>query len=186
MKFGLIVLATLVLCSVAAVFLLTDVGYVIISFRGYLIEMSVPVLLSAVAGLFVAVWLVRRVIAAPRKLGEAAGRYRSGRAELKLTQGMIEVAEGNFARGEKLLARAAKTSDTPLFNYLQAARAAHLQGLDERRDEWLRLAFENNPDIGIDKICGGFGAATADFFLDTATGVKRIRMVLRPYKSIDA
>jgi HemY protein len=146
MKFGLIVLATLVLCSVAAVFLLTDVGYVIISFRGYLIEMSVPVLLSAVAALFVGVWLVRRVIAAPRKLGEAAGRYRSGRAELKLTQGMIEVAEGNFARGEKLLARAAKTSDTPLFNYLQAARAAHLQGLDERRDEWLRLAFENNPE----------------------------------------
>ena len=146
MKFGLIVLATLVLCSFAAVFLLTDAGYVIISFRGYLIEMSVPVLLSAVAALFVAAWLIRKMIAAPRKLGEAAGRYRSGRSGLKLTQGMLEVAEGNFARGEKMLARAAKSSDTPLFNYLQAARAAHLQGLDERRGEWLKLAFETNPD----------------------------------------
>jgi HemY protein len=59
---------------------------------------------------------------------------------------MIEVAEGNFARGEKLLARAASTSDAPLFNYLQAARAAHLQGKDERRDEWLKLAYEHTPE----------------------------------------
>jgi len=56
------------------------------------------------------------------------------------------VAEGNFARGEKLLARAAGTSDAPLFNYLQAARAAHLQGKDERRDEWLKLAYEHTPE----------------------------------------
>ena len=34
---------------------------------------------------------------------------------------MIEVAEGNFARGEKLLARSAGESDAPLLNYLQAA-----------------------------------------------------------------
>ena len=33
----------------------------------------------------------------------------------------------------------------PLFNYLQAARAAHLQGSDQRRDEWLRLAYEHTP-----------------------------------------
>jgi HemY protein len=146
MKFGLIVLASLIVCTVAAVFLLTDSGYVAISFRGYLIEMSVPVALGFVAIFLAAIWLVRRLIVAPRKLGEAAGRYRAGRAGLKLTQGMIEVAEGNFARGEKLLARAAKTSDAPLFNYLQAARAAHLQGLDERRDQWLKLAFEHSPD----------------------------------------
>jgi HemY protein len=59
---------------------------------------------------------------------------------------MIEVAEGNFARGEKLLARAAGSSSAPLFNYLQAARAAHLQGKDERRDEWLRLAYDETPE----------------------------------------
>ena len=59
---------------------------------------------------------------------------------------MIAVAEGNLARGEKLLGRAASTSDSPLFNYLQAARAAHLQGKDERRDEWLKLAYEQTPE----------------------------------------
>ena len=29
---------------------------------------------------------------------------------------------------------------------LQAARAAHLQGKDERRDEWLRMAFQDAPE----------------------------------------
>lgn len=146
MKFGLIIIAALIVFSAAAVFLLTDTGYVVISFRGYLIEMSVPVLLGIAVLIIVAIWILRRLVAAPRKLGEAAGRYRSGRAGLKLTQGMIEVAEGNFARGEKLMGRAAKSSDTPLFNYLQAARAAHLQNFDERRDEWLKLAFEQTPE----------------------------------------
>jgi len=146
MKFGAIVVIALIISAVAAHFLLGDPGYVAINFRGYLIEMSVPVLVSLVVLLVISIWLVRRMIQAPRRLGEAAGRYRAGRAGQKLTLGMIEVAEGNFARGEKLLARAASTSDAPLFNYLQAARAAHLQGKDERRDEWLKLAYEHTPE----------------------------------------
>jgi len=145
MKFGAIVVVALILSAFAAHFLLGDPGYVAINFRGYLVEMSVPVLLGLAVLLVIVVWLIRRLIQAPRRLGEAAGRYRAGRAGLKLTRGMIEVAEGNFARGEKLLARAAGTSDAPLFNYLQAARAAHLQGKDERRDEWLKLAYEHTP-----------------------------------------
>ena len=146
MRFAFIVALTTVISALAAHFLLGDRGYVVISFRGYLVEMSVPVLLGLIALLVFAIWLIRRVIQAPRRLGEAAGRYRAGRAGQKLTRGMIEVAEGNFARGEKLLARAASTSDAPLFNYLQAARAAHLQGQDARRDEWLKLAYEQTPE----------------------------------------
>ena len=146
MKFGAIVVAVLIVAAIAAHFLLGNPGYVGISFRGYLIEMSVPTLVVLAAALVFAVWLIRRLIQAPRLLGEAAGRYRSNRAGARLTRGMIEVAEGNFARGEKLLARAADTSDAPLFNYLQAARAAHLQGQDSRRDEWLKLAYEQTPE----------------------------------------
>jgi len=146
MKFGALVIIALILSAIAAHFLLGDPGYVAINFRGYLIEMSVPVLVGFAVLLVITVWLVRRLVQAPRRLGEAAGRYRAGRAGQKLTRGMIEVAEGNFARGEKLLARAAGTSDAPLFNYLQAARAAHLQGKDERRDEWLKLAYEHTPE----------------------------------------
>ena len=145
MKFSIIVVVATLLFAFAGHFLLQDPGYVAINFRGYLVEMSVPVLLGIAAALIFAVWAIRKLVIAPRLIGEAAGRYRSGRAGQKLTRGMIEVAEGNFARGEKLLARAASTSDAPLFNYLQAARAAHLQGSDQRRDEWLKLAYEHTP-----------------------------------------
>lgn len=146
MKLGLIVVFVAILSAIAAQALLSDPGYVAISIRGHLFEMSVPVLLLFVIVIVAAILLIRFLIVAPRRLGEAAGRYRSGRAGQKLTRGMIEVAEGNFARGEKLLARAAGSSDAPLFNYLQAARAAHLQGRDERRDDWLKLAYEETPE----------------------------------------
>jgi HemY protein len=145
-KIGLIVVLALFASAFAAHFLLSDPGYVAINFRGYFIEMSVPVLALLTAALFGLIWLLRKIILAPRRIGEAAGRYRSARSGRKMTRGMIEVAEGNFARGERLLARAASTSDSPLFNYLAAARAAHLQSSDERRDEWLRLAYQEIPE----------------------------------------
>jgi len=145
-KIGIIVVLALFASAFAAHFLLSDPGYVVINFRGYLVEMSVPVLVFLAAALFALIWLLRKVIMAPRRIGAAAGRYRSIRSGRKMTLGMIEVAEGNFARGERLLARAASTSDSPLFNYLQAARAAHLQGRNERRDEWLRMAYQEVPE----------------------------------------
>jgi len=145
-KIGLIVVLVLFASAFAAHFLLSDPGYVVINFRGYLVEMSVPALMLLTAALFGFIWLVRKIVLAPRRIGEAAGRYRSARSGQKMTRGMIEVAEGNFARGERMLARAASTSDSPLFNYLQAARAAHLQGRNERRDDWLKIAYQEIPE----------------------------------------
>ena len=145
MKFGLLVIVALIISAIGANFLLQDPGYVVINFRGYLVEMSVPVLVALVVSLFLSIWLVVKLFHAPRKLGEAAARYRAGRAGLRLTRGVIEVAEGNFAKGERLLAWAAGVSEAPLLNYLQAARAAHLLGQSERRDTWLKQAYENLP-----------------------------------------
>jgi HemY protein len=146
MKFGLIFIVALILSALAASLLLQDPGYVVISFRGYLVEMSVPILLAIFVLLLITIWFTIKLFHAPRKLGEAAGRYRAGRAGQRLTRGIIEVAEGNFAKGERLLTRSAGVSDAPLLNYLQAARAAHLLGQDDRRDDWLRLAYEQSPE----------------------------------------
>ena len=46
MKLGLLVIFTLIGSAVAASLLLQDPGYVVINFRGYLVEMSVPALLA--------------------------------------------------------------------------------------------------------------------------------------------
>jgi len=146
MRFGLLIVIALAISAIAAQFLLQDPGYVVINFRNYLVEMSVPVLVSLVAILFIAIWLIAKLIKAPKRLGEAAGRYRSYRAANRLTRGLIEVAEGNFAKGERILIRSAGVSETPLLNYLQAARAAHLQGHYQQRDNWLRQAYERMPE----------------------------------------
>jgi len=145
MKFGILVILALIGSALGAALLLQDSGYVIISFRGYIVEMNVWVMLLSIILLYLSVRIVLKLFRAPRQLGQAAGRYRAGRAGQRLTRGVIEVAEGNFAKGERLLARAASVSESPLLNYLQAARAAHLLGQDGRRDTWLKQAYENLP-----------------------------------------
>ena len=93
MKFGFVVVLALIISALAANFLLQDPGTVVITFRGKIIEMSVFVLGLLIFLLFASIWAFSYLMKAPRKLGEAAGRYRSGRAGQRLTRGVIEVAE---------------------------------------------------------------------------------------------
>ncbi|MFK8052494.1 MAG: heme biosynthesis HemY N-terminal domain-containing protein [Woeseiaceae bacterium] len=146
MKLALLFVVALVIGTIAAQFLMADPGYVVINFRGYVVEMSVPVLVFLIAMTLLTAWLAVKLIRAPRKLGEAAAGYRGRRAGKRFTQGLIEIAEGNYAKGERMLTRGATHADAPLLNYLAAARAAQLQNQDERRDNWLKLAYENEPD----------------------------------------
>jgi uncharacterized protein HemY len=55
-KFGILVVLALLVSVVAANALLSDPGYVAISIRGYLVEMSVPVLLLVLVLLLIAIW----------------------------------------------------------------------------------------------------------------------------------
>ena len=146
MRAGLWGVAAVFIGAFAAHFLLRDRGYVLVNFLGYVIEMSVPVLVLVLAGAYVGVRLLVAVWRAPRRLGEAAAERRLRRAGEKLTKGLIHMAEGDWSKGERVLARSVRGSDSPLIHYLMAARAAQLQGSDERRDDWLRLAYEELPE----------------------------------------
>jgi HemY protein len=144
-KVGLVIVLSLIVGALAAHLVLADNGYVLINFRGYVVETSVPVLLLALVLSYVAVRLVVQVWRAPRRLGEAWARARIKYAGRQATKGYIALAEGRLARGERLLTRGARSSETPLLNYLAAARAAQMQGDRERRDGWLRMACEQEP-----------------------------------------
>ncbi len=145
MKTGLIILLVLALGALVANYAMQDNGYVLINFLGYQAEMSVPVLAFLLILAYTGVRLLVHVWRAPRRLGEAAARRRVRKAGERITQGYIELAQGNFARGEKLLTKGARNSETPLLNYLAAARAAQAQGDTERRDNWLKMAGEQEP-----------------------------------------
>lgn len=142
MRLGVAAVAAVLLASFAAHFLLADRGYVLINFRGYVIEMSVPGLVI----LLVAAYLLARAVAlvfdAPRRWRAAREARRLERSGSQLAEGLRHLIEGNWARSERLLTQSGKRADAPSVNYLLAARAAHLQGATERRNEWLKLAHD--------------------------------------------
>jgi len=145
MKVGLVVILALIVGALAAHLVLADNGYVLVNFRGYVIETSVPILALVLVLGYLAVRVLVQVWRAPRKLGEAWARARINYAGRQATKGYIALAEGRLARGERLLTRGARQSETPLLNYLAAARAAQMQGDRSRRDSWLRMACEQEP-----------------------------------------
>ncbi len=149
MRYGVWGVAALLVGAFAAHFLLQDNGYVLINFRGYVVEMSVPGLVFALVVLYVVVRVLVRIWRMPRDLGTAVAEHRVRRAHRKLTRGFIHLSEGDWRAGERLLTRGLKGSDTPLVNYLMAARAAQLQGSAERRNEWLKLAYEELPEAEV-------------------------------------
>ncbi|MGY3941984.1 heme biosynthesis HemY N-terminal domain-containing protein [Aeromonas tecta] len=124
-------------------------GYVLISLGNYTVESSVT---SAVilAVLFYGVlhileWLLGRVFGLRRKTKGWFGTRRRRKANLQTVNAALAMAEGHYSQAEKLLVKGADNSETPLLNYLSAARVAQARGDDIRRDHYLQKAQEENP-----------------------------------------
>ena len=127
-----------------------DPGYVLISYAGWSVESSLSLFLLGVVLSFSAFYLAVRLLAGtwhlPKRLAYWQRQRRSIRSRIRTNRGLIALAEGNWASAERLLSRAAKTSDTPLINYLGAARAAQKQDSEQRRDQYLSKAYESMPE----------------------------------------
>jgi HemY protein len=127
-----------------------DPGYVLLSYSGWSVETSLGLFLAALAIAFALLYFTIRLLAGtfhlPLRLGGWQRRRHAARARRRTNRGLIALAEGNWPRAERDLSRAAKTSDTPLINYLGAARAAQKQDAEDRRDQYLSQAYESMPD----------------------------------------
>lgn len=130
-----------------------DPGHALLSYGDWSLETSLALLLGViVAGYFVVnllVRLVRGTIHLPRNLRERRERRSVSKARQELTQGLLELAEGHWAEAEKHLNKHVEHCETPLLNYLASARAAQHQGAHDRRDRYLRQAFEAMPSAEI-------------------------------------
>jgi HemY protein len=140
MRFGVAAVLAILLGAFLAHFLLADRGYVLINFRGYVIEMSVPGLVILLVLSYLFVRALVGVAEAPRRWRAARSQRQLERRDSDLTAGLTQLIEGNWARSERLLTQGLKHADAPLANYLLAAHAAQLQGAVDRRDQWLTLA----------------------------------------------
>jgi HemY protein len=145
MKKGLYLAAALLLGAVLASILMRDTGYVALRFAGYLVEMSAVTFALVVLGAYAAIRVLVRAFNARKLWKEKQRARRWERARRSLAQGTLELAEGDWETAENTLIRYARDAEIPAAHFLIAARAADLQGAEQRRDEWLNKAMEFAP-----------------------------------------
>ncbi len=105
--------------------------------------------LLACVGFYLLVSLLRHGFGMRRSFSRFRAARLGSKANRALTQGLIQLTEGHWDKAEKLLVDHAPYSDTPLLNYLAAARAAHMREAYERRDELLKQAIESDSKANV-------------------------------------
>ena len=74
---------------------------------------------------------------------------REHKSHTKTQQGLAALIEGRWKKAERLLLEGANQSIEPLINYLSAARAAHEQSAFDRRDRYIKKAYEVAPKANL-------------------------------------
>lgn len=149
MKLLFFSLVIVLLAAIIAVAAHKDPGYLLINYHGWVIESSVLFALTILVVLFVVFYISLRFLVQTRHMPQRLQQWQQQRhisqAGESLTSGLIELASGNWSKAEKKLLRHVEHSQSPLLNYLGAARAAQKRGDEERRDYYLRQAHETTP-----------------------------------------
>lgn len=127
-----------------------DAGYLLIGFGSKTIEMSLLlVALLVLIALFlfwVLWWLLIGSVTAAKSFTELVTFGGSERAQKRTASGLIDFIEGNWQQAHKKLLRAAPKIETPLINYLAAARSAYEMGNSAEAMRLLKHAGDTIPD----------------------------------------
>jgi len=146
--------------AVAAAFLIQswlsgydDPGYVLIGLGHWSLETSVMVFAVAQIIAFFFLYIFFRLLGVlvrlPTKIKHKGKNIKFNRSQEALISGLVDSAEGNWEKAEKILIKHASNSGAPLLHYLTAARAAQSRGAIEKRDEYLRKATEQSGETDI-------------------------------------
>lgn len=130
-----------------------DPGYLLITVNHWSIETT---LWFAVLILLISFFLLHTLLILITKLGRShvafrrwQTRRRAQKAQAKTQKGLIEFSEGHWAQAKNYLIKALPDTDSPLLNYLTAARAAQEMGDNQLRDDYLREAQQSMPNAKI-------------------------------------
>lgn len=153
MRWLAIALLLLLVAVGAAALLQQDPAHVRIMLGAWTVETTLTFALAALVVAFVLLHYLLRVtgllLRTPRSWRRGRRGQRAEKARRGLSRGLIEMAEGRWEQAERWLTRHAAESDTPLLNYLAAARAAQQAGAYDRRDRYLKAAIEANPEADV-------------------------------------
>lgn len=150
----LVLIFLVLLASVwLGVHLQRDPGYVLIAIHHWTIETTFWVALIGVFLLFIlfhmGLIVIHWVHHLPTSWRNQRAKHRSQQAQSKTRQGLIEFSEGHWLQAKNHLIKALPGTDTPLLNYLTAARAAQEMGDNKLRDDYLREAQQSMPEAKI-------------------------------------
>jgi HemY protein len=144
----LLILAAMLLGALTLAGLRADTGYILIALGNTSVEMSfwfgALMLVIIVALLLLVSRLVRGTLNLSRRISQ--GMMSSARAQRRTTSGLIDFIEGNWKQAQRKLLRAAKRTETPLINYLAAARCAYEAGDRKTALELLHKAEQSSPN----------------------------------------
>ncbi len=149
MKTLLLIVLVLLASVFVTLFAIEDPGYVLVTRAPWSIEMPLTLFVLLLAVGFVALHFLWRLLRGIWGIPRDVTRWRLGRnarkARLALTQGLVYLAEGNWAKAQAQLVSGLPHSDNPLLNYLGAACASQATGDTEKRDEYISRAQQAAP-----------------------------------------
>ena len=130
-------------------------GYVLIGVGQWSMETSLLFFAIGLIIVFFVLYMLFRLlgwlIRLPGQLKKRGTNVRFNRSQEALIAGLVDTAEGNWEKAEKVLIKHASHSGAPLIHYLTAARAAQSRGAFDKRDEYLKKAADQAPgsDVAI-------------------------------------
>ncbi|MGL6035578.1 MAG: heme biosynthesis HemY N-terminal domain-containing protein [Legionella sp.] len=150
----IVVIFLLLLASVyLGIQLKDDPGYVLIGLNNWTMETTLWFALFSLAVLFLSLYTLicvcHKILATPKAINRWNKRRLTNKAQAKTRKGLIEYSEGYWDRAQNHLIQALPNTDTPLLNYLTAARAAQKMGDSTLRDHYLREAQHSMPEAKI-------------------------------------
>ncbi len=143
-KLLILFLVVLLLSVFIGLFANHDTGYVLIGRGYYTVELSLTLYVVLQLTAFISLYAIIRVGLQtwhmPKIIRRWKKRQQRQKAHSASNAGLMQLAQGQWKKAENTLIKSAKNSETPLLNYLSAARAAQKMNAPERRDEYLELA----------------------------------------------
>lgn len=149
MKWFLLAILVLVGSVAVALVALPDPGYVLIGYGKYSVESSLLVFLVVLALVYFGVRALAGIWSTPGRLQRWEHRRHERRLRRWFDAGTLELAEGRYERAERRLLHLLKSRQAPLQAYLSAADAANRLQADDRRDHYLALAMQRQPDAEV-------------------------------------
>lgn len=130
-------------------------GYVLIGIGNWSMETSLIVFTIGLIMAFFFFYMFFRLLGwllrLPAQIKSKGRNIKFNRSQEALIAGLIDSAEGNWEKSERILIKHASYSGAPLIHYLVAARAAQSRGAYDKRDEYLKRAADQAPgsDVAI-------------------------------------